>query len=339
MTGTARLLKVELSRLRARRAVLLLLAAAIVVPAIIAISTVLSTRPPSGAELASVQAQVEAETALPRTQRTLEKCLENPTRYGVDASGTDVQQACEDSVLPQPEWFYYYEPLDLDRERTFGSGTVVVAVLGVVMFLMGATFAGHDWATGSMSNQLLFQPRRARVWAAKALAVTLASLVVAAVVTTAYWLCLGLVLQVRDDAAPDGVLLEALQQGWRGACFAAAGALGGYVLTMLSRSTVFSLGALFAVSVAGGILLGTIGPDDRGTLDPTINAQAIITDGTEYYVSVPERCYNGSGEEAAGDDCDDRGERSLQQGVTYYGVLLAGVGAASLGSFRRRDVS
>ncbi len=334
-----RLLRVELSRLRARRAVLLLLATAILVPGIIAVSTVLSTRPPSDAVLASVQAQVDAETARPRTQRTLEKCLDNPRRYGVDASATDVQAACEENVLPQPEWFYYYETLSLDQERTFGSGTVVVAVLGVVMFLLGATFVGHDWSTGSMSNQLLFQPRRVRVWATKALAVTLVSLVVAAVVATAYWLSLDLVLHLRDDPPRDGALLASLQQGWRGAAFAAAGGLGGYALTMLSRSTVFSLGALFAVSVAGGILLGTIGPDDRGTLDPTINAQAIITDGTEYYVSVPERCYNGETRPADPDECDEEGERSLEQGVAYYGVLLAGVGAASLVSFRRRDVA
>lgn len=330
-----RLLRVELSRLRARRAVLLLLAAAIVVPAIIAASTVWSTRPPSDAKLASVQAQVDAETALPRVQRTLAKCLEKPERYGVEVSSGDVRGFCEANVLPQPEWFYYYQVLDLDQERTFGSGTVVVAVLGVVMFLLGATFVGHDWSTGSMSNQLLFQPRRVRVWAAKAIAVTLVSLVVAAVVASAYWLSLGLVLHLRDAPPPQGALLAALEQGWRGAAFAAAGGLGGYALTMLSRSTVFSLGALFAVSVAGGLLLGTIGPDDRGTLDPTINAQAIITDGTEYYVSVPDRCYN---EEAQGEDCDDRGERSLQQGLAYYGVLLGAVSIASIGSFRRRDV-
>ena len=39
------------------------------------------------------------------------------------------------------------------------------------MLLLGTTFAGHDWNTGSMSNQLLFEPRRERVWLAKALAV------------------------------------------------------------------------------------------------------------------------------------------------------------------------
>ncbi len=333
-----RLLRVELTRLRLRRAVLLLLTAAVVVPAVIAIGMVLSTRPPSGAELAQAQAQVEAETARPRVQRDLARCLEKPNRFGIDAETEDVQATCEQYVLPQLEWFTYIETLDLDREREFGSGTAVVAVLGVLMFLLGATFVGHDWNTGSMSNQLLFQPRRLRVWLAKAVAVALVALIAAAVVTSAYWLVLDLVLQARDDPAPAGALLAALQQGWRGAGLACGAALGGYALTMLSRSTVFSVGALFAVSVAGGLLLGIVGPDDRGTLDPTINAQAIVTDGTEYYVPVPNSCYDDRAERPPGDACDEQRFRSLRQGTTYYGVLLLAVSAASAASFRRRDV-
>ena len=42
----------------------------------------------------------------------------------------------------------------------------------LVMLLAGTTFAGHDWNTGSMGNQLLFEPRRARVWGAKLAAVS-----------------------------------------------------------------------------------------------------------------------------------------------------------------------
>ena len=45
-------------------------------------------------------------------------------------------------------------------------------VLAILMMLAGTTFAGHDWASGSVSNQLLFEPRRPLVWAAKAAVVT-----------------------------------------------------------------------------------------------------------------------------------------------------------------------
>ncbi len=36
------------------------------------------------------------------------------------------------------------------------------------MVIAGCTFAGADWSSGSMTNQLLFEPRRGRVWLAKA---------------------------------------------------------------------------------------------------------------------------------------------------------------------------
>ena len=52
-------------------------------------------------------------------------------------------------------------------EREQGSGLAVVVVVSLLLVLAGTTFAGHDWNSGSMSNQLLFEPRRARVWVAK----------------------------------------------------------------------------------------------------------------------------------------------------------------------------
>jgi ABC-2 type transport system permease protein len=246
--------------------------------------------------------------------------------------------ACEDTVIPSAEDFLYTQSIDLQNEREFGSGLTVVTLLGALMFVAGTTFVGHDWSTGSMSNQLLFEPRRARVWAAKALALVLAAATVSVVVLTAYWLGLYAVVRGRDQAVPDGTLLACLQHGWRGAGIAAAAALGGYALTMLSRSTVFSLGLLFGVSVAGGLLLATIGPRDPGPVDPTINAQAVIADGTTYYGEPPDKCYRDNSLFDTDPDCSAQGARSLGEGLAYYGVLLGVVGVASVGSFRRRDV-
>ena len=101
--------------------------------------------------------------------------------------GTDVQAGCEDMTLPQPDWFGTRPTLSLDDERSGGSGLVVATILAMLLLLLGATFAGHDWNSGSMSNQLLFEPRRARVWAAKAVAVLLAGLVVAGGVLLVFW--------------------------------------------------------------------------------------------------------------------------------------------------------
>ncbi len=336
------LLRVELSRLRARRAVLLILAAAIVVPTIIAIAVVIDSRPPSADEVAVAEREVAGFADDRFMEREVERCIKRPGRYNLPAEVRDdpaaLKSACRQTVVPTVDDYLYTPVIDLDNELQFGSGLAVVTILGVLMFMAGTTFAGHDWSTGSMSNQLLFEPRRLRVWAAKALALMVSAAVLSAVVMTVYWLTLRAVIAGRDQEVRPGALLDTLQFGWRGAAFAAAAALGGYALTMLSRSTVFSLGLLFGVAVAGGLLLASVGPRDTGSLDPAINAQAVISDGTTYYVEPPERCYADESLFESDPGCITEKSRSLSQGVTYYSVLLGVVGLASIGSFRRRDV-
>jgi len=326
----SRLLRVELTRLLCRRAVLVILAVAVAIPAVIGVATVLNTRPPSDSELAFAEEQVAAESARPGVQRQLERCLDKPERFLGRPVPDDVQAACEESYLPQPEWFVYWEPLSLADERDGGSGLAVVIVLAILMMLVGTTFAGHDWASGSVSNQLLFEPRRPLVWAAKGAIVTAVAGLVSGLVVTAYWLVLGLVAGSRDIPTGDGLLLDCLQAGWRGAGVAAAAALAGYALTMLFRSTVAALGILLAASVAGGIVLAVIGVDS--VWNPGLNIAAIILDGASYYVEAP--C---PGNEQVG-FCSV--ERTLPIGRALWFVMtgLALFAAASLASFQRRDV-
>lgn len=321
-----RLIKVELTRLRWRRAVVVLLGAAVVVPVLLAVVTALDHAPPDGA------GQARAERA---AHREIARCVAHPRRYGLDKR-SDVEQQCE-SFNPV-ENFLDYDALSLDREREQGSGIGMASVLGVIMFLVATTFVGHDWNTGSMSNQLLFESRRLRIWAAKAAAVTLGALVLAAIGAAAFWLVLAGRYLSGDAPLRGGVLVDCFQQGGRAAALAAVAALGGYALTMLSRSTVFTLGVLFGVSVAGGILINTV-VDDPGWFDPTINASAVIGDGTTYYVQVPDRCNDtGSFQDDGSGSCNPQRERSLGQGVAYLAILLGAVGSASVVSFARRDV-
>ena len=330
-----RLLGVELTRLRLRRAVLLMVAAAFIIPFVIGVAAWWNTRPPSPEEQRRVDQQVAAEREQPYVQRELRKCLDRPERYGVDPEA-DVQATCELNVLPQPEWFGYYQELNLASERQEGSGLGVVVVVTLLMVLAGTTFAGADWNSGSMSNQLLFEPRRVRVWLAKALAVTGLAGVVGVVVLSGYWLALYAVARSRDLRVPEGVLLDCLQMGWRGAAVAAAAALGGYALTMLFRSTVATLGVLFAVSLAGGLLIAATGIADSGRWQPQNNFTAVVLDGTEYYVEVPQDCYVRRPPTDL--DCDETRTLTAASGSFYSGTLLLVAGIPSLLLFRRRDV-
>jgi hypothetical protein len=321
----ARLLQVELTRLRWRRAVLALLLLAVVVPSVIGVARVWSTRPVSAAEIARAQASAERDIA---------ECVNHPRRYGVPEDRAEAR--CEDLMVG---WRTDREELSLAQERNGGPGMGVVAVLTALLLLAGATFMGHDWNSGSVSNQLLFEPRRGRVWTAKATAVTLLALVTAAAVSTAYWTAMWATMRVRDLPTVDGALADSLAYGLRGAAFAAAAALGGYALTMLLRSTVATIGVLFAVSVAGGLFVALLGLSEHW--QPHKNVAAIVKNGTTYYVEPPDSCLvdlQAGRTPAEGSVCDERRHLSAWSGAGYYGTALVVTMGASLVSFRRRDV-
>ena len=327
-----RLLRVELTRLRWRRAVLLLLAMTIVLPTVVFGAIVWNTRPVAAAELERIEQQVRKEAESPQMQRELERCVAKPRQYGLGGSA-DVRTACEDMMLPQVEWYTNRPALDLDSQRR-ESGLAVVVVVTMLLVLIGTTFVGHDWNSGSMSNQLLFEPRRARVWAAKGAVVLLIGLVVAGLVLGAYWTGLWWVAEHRGIEIADGTMREAYQQALRGALLAGCAGLGGYALTMLFRSTVATLGVLFAVALAGPLLITLLGFPGHQRFMPQNNVAAVLFEGVKFTDYSRSDCFdNGLG---PADRCVV--ENYTAGGSGYFGGLLLLAGLPSLLSFRRRDV-
>ena len=157
---SARLIGVELTRLRWRRAVLALVAIAVLVPTALIGFRIYETRPVTADDRAEILRTFSDEVS---------NCLERPKQYTLPRGSE--RAACERVII---EWYGQRSTLALTDERG-GSGFAVTALLIVCLVLVGTTFAGHDWNTGSMSNQLLFEPRRLRVWASKATAVALLS--------------------------------------------------------------------------------------------------------------------------------------------------------------------
>jgi ABC-2 type transport system permease protein len=330
-----RLLRVELTRFRWRRAVLLLVAAAVLVPTVIFGATVWNTRPVSDAELQRIQQQVETDASSPSYQRQVRRCVEHPQRYGARGAD-DVQAACEDMILPRVEWYTARSPLSLDNERKAGSGFAVSIVLTMLLLLLGTTFVGHDWNSGSMSNQLLFEPRRLRLWVAKGAVVLVAGTVVAGVVLAAYWTGLWLVAEHRDISIRDGAVSAAYHQALVGALLAGFAGLGGYALTMLFRSTVATLGVLFAVSIAGPLLITILNVPGGQKLMPQNNYGAIMVDHFTFSDYESDACQQDQMGGGDGSACEVRMTRT--EGTVYFGVLLLLAGVPSVLSFRRRDV-
>jgi ABC-2 type transport system permease protein len=321
-----RLLRVELARLRMRRAVVLLVVGCFAVPALVWMSTYWNTREVSQAEKDQAAVQLQRELQDPGTQRPYERCLANPERYGI-APGDDAQSRCEDMLLPTLDGFLSRSPLSLEDELD-NSGPAVAVLLALMLALIGTTFAGHDWNTGSLGNQLIFEPRRVRVWWAKALAVVLGGGVVGAASLLAYWGGLWLLANIRGIDVPHGVLSDVATYAARALLLAVGAALLAYALTMLFRNTVATLGVLFGINLLAPLLLSTSALSNAERWMPHVNFTAVLQGGTTYYDPDLTDC--------AGGICQV--SLSATSALVYFGVVLLVVVVVSVWSFRRRDV-
>ena len=329
-----KLFAVELTRMRWRRAVILLVAACFLIPAIVWAGVAWNTRPVSAQEQAQVQAQVERDRNMPGAQREYRRCLRHPEEWGVDG---DVEAGCEERALPNADWYASRSQISLEEER-HGSGPAITVLLVVLLLLVGTTFVGHDWNSGSMSNQVLFESRRLRVWAAKGAAVLVTALAAGALVLAAYWGGLWLLAESRgiDTTAKTLHLVAGLST--RSVLLAAFAALGAYALTMLFRSTVATLGVLFAVAIVGPLLLAVIGFDGYQRWMPNNNFAAVLSNGYSYYDDTMANCVQPMGLEDGGGCAGGMVRLSLTDAAAYFAGLLLLAVIPSVWSFQRRDV-
>ena len=322
-----RLVLVELTRFRARRAIALMLLAGVLLGALMATTTLWDTRPVSAADMARAEAQVQRDMSSQWFKRELARCEKHPDRYNGDgATAAD----CAESMTPRPEWYLERRPLVLDEVR-HEAGIGLVVLLAGIMVIIGTTFAGADWASGSMSNQLLFEPRRAKVWFAKAAAVLVGAMVASALILTAFWAAMFVAADVRGISTGASVQEAIRAEAFRGVLLAGFGALGAYALTMLLRHTVGTVAVLFAYAIGGTAVIAALPISGVGRWSVGNNVTAWLQDGYEFYDGTIA-CKPGAGA------CDQMVNVTLGQGATYLGVTLAVVAVASLLLFRRRDI-
>jgi len=324
-----RLVRVELARLRWRRAVVVLLVAGVALPLVLLAGYAWETRPISDAEVAQAEEMAARDADQPWVAQEIAACEAEPELYlGPDGVAAD----CAETITPRAENYLYRSQLDLSTLRTDVGSAAIVIVTGLLM-LVGTTYAGHDWNTGSMSNQLLFQPRRLRLWAAKGAAVLLTGLVVGALALGLFWGGAALVASSRDVTAAAGVWDHLWATQARGVLAIGVGGLLGYALTMLFRSTVATLSLMFGVAVAGSLLVvAVLGDAAARWLLPT-NFLAFVLGGFSYY--DPSACTQLSDGSVTG-SCTSV-LPALDGGIVLGSVVLAAV-VVSLWSTQRRDV-
>jgi len=306
------LLRSELSRFRSRRAVVLLLAAGFVLSVIITSVTLWNNRPLGDDELAEARAQAD---------RAIAECVDHPRRFGLRAGQT---QRCARFFGDVSHSGRYIESFGSLSENV---PLTVMTTMAFMALLAGTTFIGADFASGSLSNTLLFRPSRWQVWLAKIAATTMWLTVVAAVTVA---LCVGAlaVLGVNTDGTqPTSEQLQTLAK--RGvavtAVVVAAGVLGAALTTAL-RATIATAGIVIGYLLVGEALL-------RALLEDTV-APWLASTRINAMVISPLRfsTYN----EMTGEEKTTL--LYLWPSAAYLGVLLAIVLALCAGVFARRDV-
>lgn len=323
------LLLVELTRLRWRRSVVVLLLGCLAVPLVLLIGYGWSTRPLSDSDISQARDLAAQEASQPYVAEEIERCEGDPEQYlGPDAAAAD----CAEAITPTYENYLYRATFDLESMRTDVGAAAITIVTGLMM-LVGTTFAGHDWNTGSMSNQFLFEPRRLRVWAAKGLAMILTGAVVGAVVLALMWGGAALLASSREVTAPPGLWGTIAETQARGVLAIAVGGLLGYALTMLFRSTVATLSLMFGVAIAGSLLVvAVLGEGATRWLLPT-NFLAFVLGGYTYYDGSD--CTYASDGSSSG-SCEQT--LSAVDGGLFLAVIVVIAIGLSLWSTHRRDV-
>jgi len=321
-----RLLAVELDRFFSRRAIVLMLLGGLLLTALLVGTALWDTRPVTDAERAEAESQVATAAADPRLQREQQQCEQRPQDFfGPGASAEDCA-----GLAPRVEDFFPRNTLELARVVD-NRGTVQIVMVTALLVLCGATFAGGDWHTGSLANQLLFRPRRGRVWVAKAGAVLVASTAAATVLVGGFWLALLVAAGARGIEVPSAAQSDIWWTSARGVALAVGAAVGGYALTMLLRNTVATLAVLFAYVVVGEALLLTLPIDQVSRFSLAQNVLAWVGDGRRVF-DADVTCLPGLG------GCEKAYVLGMGHAATYLGVLLVLTTLLSWAWFRRRDI-
>ncbi len=334
-TGAFRRLSlVELRRYTARAGVRWLVVGMLAVVLLTAFGAWRSSRPPSPALLQQAQQQYQMAQAdwAQNGEQIVASCLAAQEQQ-TPASGPKPDFAC-DRMAPTLANF-------LPAQATFvQSGSDWVSEVAVFVLLLalivGATFVAAEFSTGSITTWLTFEPRRGRVFASKALVVTVATglvaLVVVALAAAACWAATAAHHAVGTMTPALWIDLGNTVGRIGGA--AAGAALLGAALAFVLRHTAAVIAVVIGWFVAiDGILLSGLLHASLWTVQ--LNLAAWLHAGTTYYQDVP--CTTGLNGEMVCAPVEK--SLSMTQGGLTLAVLVAVVSLLAVRVFQRRDVA
>jgi len=241
------LLSVELRRMLARRLVRVLAALALVGIAIAGVTVAATSNPDLGPELAVAQRQVEQQRALCE-----EAVSANPQDF---PPNVDSEEFCRESI--RVEFFYRDPRFHLTVLRDVLLGTAIFLVVGG--WLLGASFMGAEWHSGTVATLLTWEPRRLWVFVAKLAAAAAVLFLLALVLQAVLGLVLALVAALRGttEGADVGWLRSVSGVALRAAAITAMAGAMGFAIATIGRNTAAALGVGFAyLAVVEGLVRG-----------------------------------------------------------------------------------
>lgn len=235
-----RLLSSELLRARSRKLVKVLLIVGVLGIVVgVTIGAVHSSKPPA-AQLAFAEHKRAAN---------IQRCMK---RYRDIRSTLIPADACATSVrdyLAQPAF-------DVNDIGNLLRGTSVNLI--VVGWLLGASLAGAEWAAGTMTTLLTWEPRRARVLFAKLFAAIATVLVMTLLLQTALVGALWLLAVTRGVNIPDAGLWHGIFGSMlRVSAIASLAGVFGLAIAMITRSVTAAMASGFVyLAVIEGLIRG-----------------------------------------------------------------------------------
>ncbi|WP_328988847.1 ABC transporter permease subunit [Kribbella sp. NBC_01245] len=327
-----RLTRAEIRRLLSRRLSLVGALGALAITAGILLSVYQEAKPLPADAQATMRADFERahqDWESNRKQLTTD-CLAAQAQHRATDPNADFH--CNDL---EPRLEHWGKPetrfTELAPEILLGSGYM----LGLLAFLIGASFIGAEFSTGSIATWLTFEPRRLRVYisklAAAALVVAPLAVLVVSLLTGGIWLI------VDRHGSTTGVTADAWSDlsgtAGRIVLLTCASAIVGTAVGLMVRHTAAALGIVIAyLALIEGTFSGVLQQQQLWLVGP--NIRSWIHHGTTYPALECSPVADGNYQCSNVDRLLTFTDSSL-----YLGLTFALVVALAALVFHRRDIT
>jgi ABC-type transport system involved in multi-copper enzyme maturation permease subunit len=234
------LLSAEMLRFRSRRLVRILVLVAFAILLIVQVKLFFS----SDRDLAAAHRKAERQAAAAQVF----DCRDLTPPGGETLPPTECAKIIQGNADPAN----FYQDPRLFARKVLKSGAQAVAVASaIIAFVIGASFIGAEWNAGTMQALLFWEPRRARVLLAKAVALVSGMVVISAALQAFCYGALLLITATRGstEGVTAGYQTSVLLLMLRGLLIVSATALLGYAVAGLARITGAALGVAFVYFV------------------------------------------------------------------------------------------